>query len=61
MRPGHLPESRDPNQVIDLHSLHKDSDEADKGELHEGKEHQAEAEHHVQVQRGDPAAGARLA
>ena len=27
--PGHLPECGDPHQVIDLHPLHKDSDEAD--------------------------------
>ena len=59
--PGHLPEGGHPDNVIELHPLDEDANEADEGELHEGEEDHGEAEHDIEVHGRDPTTRARLA
>ena len=59
--PCHLSECGHPDNIIELHSLDEDADEADEGKLHEGEEDHGEAEHDVEIHGGDPSTGARLA
>ena len=61
MVPSHLSQCSHSHNIIDLHPLDEDANEADECKLNKGEEDHGEAEHDIEIQSCDPATSARLA